>query len=181
MKNSILIAILLLFSIGFIACEKEDPVIPNEEELITTLKLSFQPVGGGSTVEFSFQDLDGDGGDAPIITTGVLAPNTSYTCSLELLNELETPPEDITEEVEEEGDEHQLFYGISGADLSFTYTDQDANGNPIGLLTSSMTGEASTGTLKVILRHQPTKPNDGNPDNAGGETDIEVTFDVVIR
>ena len=181
MKNSLLISILLLFSIGFIACEKEDPIIPNEEELITTLKLSFQPVGGGSPVEFSFQDLDGDGGNAPVITSGVLAPNTSYTCTLELLNELETPPEDITEEVEEEGDEHQLFYQISDANLSFSYTDQDSKGNPIGIITSSMTGAASTGSLTVILRHQPTKPNDGTADNAGGETDIQVTFDVIIR
>ena len=181
MKNSILISILLLFSIGFIACEKEDPTIPNEEELITTLKLSFQPVMGGSAVEFSFQDLDGDGGNAPVITSGTLAPNTSYMCSLELLNELETPPADITEEVEEEGDEHQVFYQITNANLSFSYTDQDVNGDPIGIMTSAVSGEISTGEMTIILRHLPQKPNDGTADNAGGETDIEVTFDVEIR
>ena len=41
------------------------------------------------------------------------------------------------------------------------------------------TGEASSGTLTLTLRHEPNKPNSGLAD-AGGETDIEVTFDVAV-
>ncbi len=42
------------------------------------------------------------------------------------------------------------------------------------------TGVAGTGTLTFTLRHEPTKPNTGLSD-AGGETDITVTFDVTIQ
>ena len=46
--------------------------------------------------------VDGDGGDPPVITTEPLQANTDYTAALRLLNETETPPEEITEEVEAE-------------------------------------------------------------------------------
>ena len=74
-----------------------------------------------------------------------------------------------------------MFYQITNANLSFSYTDQDVNGDPIGIMTSAVSGEISTGEMTIILRHLPQKPNDGTADNAGGETDIEVTFDVEIR
>jgi hypothetical protein len=32
-----------------------------------------------------------------------------------------------------------------------------------------------------MLRHLPTKPNNGNPDIAGGETDALVTFSVNVQ
>lgn len=38
---------------------------------------------------------------------------------------------------------------------------------------------ASSGGLTFTLRHEPNKPNTGL-ENAGGETDIEVTFDIVV-
>lgn len=64
--------------------------------------------------------------------------------------------------------------------MSFGYADADANGKPIGLKTILNTGGASSGTLKIILRHQADKNaagvSNGNPTNAGGETDIEVDF-----
>ncbi|MEO1713252.1 MAG: type 1 periplasmic binding fold superfamily protein, partial [Bacteroidota bacterium] len=94
--------------------------------------------------------------------------------------------EDITREIEEEDDEHQLFYQIaSDLNLTVAYEDADGNNNPVGLLTTITTGDASTGTLTVTLRHEPAKDasgvSDGDIANAGGETDIEVIFDVEIQ
>jgi len=47
------------------------------------------------------------------------------------------------------------------------------------------TDAAGSGTITVILRHEPDKGasgvNDGDITNAGGETDIEVTFDVTVQ
>ena len=83
------------------SCKKDDPVEPvieNEEEVITTLNFTLTPDTGGDAVVFSFQDLDGDGGNAATIDNGILAANTMYTGALELLNETESPAEDITEE-----------------------------------------------------------------------------------
>lgn len=165
--------------------EPDDPIIPHEEEVITTLNYQLTPMGGGATVTFSFQDLDGDGGNDPVITSGTLQANTSYTASLELLNELEDPAEDITVEVQGEGDEHQFFFISTSDSLDISYADLDENGNPIGLNSLVETSGVSTGTLTIVLRHEPVKDaagvSDGDITNAGGESDIEVTFDLNIE
>ena len=41
--------------IAFSSCKKEEPEIPNEEELITTLELTLTPADSGSAVVFNFQ------------------------------------------------------------------------------------------------------------------------------
>lgn len=171
----------LLFS----SCSPEDPVIPNEEEVITTLNYTLTPEGGGTDIVLSFQDLDGDGGDAPTITGGNLAANTTYTGSLVLLNEIENPAEDITEEIKEEDEEHQFFFSSTLTGLSIAYNDEDADKNPVGLATTVVTTDVGTGNLTVTLRHEPNKTatgvSDGDIVNAGGETDIEVAFPVTVQ
>ncbi|MBK7753909.1 MAG: hypothetical protein IPI41_15275 [Flavobacteriales bacterium] len=85
----------------------------------------------------------------------------------------------------EEGVDHQFFFQPAGANITFAYSDADANGNPIGLQTTMASGTASVGSLKVTLRHEPDKTAagvaSGDITNAAGETDIEVTFPVVIE
>lgn len=185
MKNCRIIAFAIALSMVYTACDKDDPVIPNEEELITTLTYTLTPDSGGDIVTLSFSDIDGDGGDAPIISGGTLAANTSYSGRLELLNEAVSPVESITEEIEEEDEEHQFFFSSTVSGITVEYDDQDANGNPLGLLTTLMTGEAASGTLTIILRHEPDKfasgVSDGNSDNAGGETDIEISFPIEVQ
>ena len=183
MKHLILLFSMMLLTLS---CEKDDPHVPHEEELITTVKLIFTPTEGGSPVEFIFKDLDGDGAKAPEITNGKLKSNTTYTAKISLLNELESPAHDITKEVEEESDAHQLFYIVdSGLKLTATYTDKDSKKFPIGLQMKFQTFEPSNGNLTVILKHEPNKSasgvSDGKLDNAGGETDIQATFNVTIE
>ena len=167
------------------SCSVDEPLPVNEEEIITTLRYVLTPTGGGDAVIFEFQDLDGDGGDDPIITNDTLAANTAYSGSIELLNEAESPVEDITVEIRAEGEAHQFFYATTATDLTIGYNDADANNQPIGLETAVNTGAATTGTLTITLRHEPLKSADnvanGDITNAGGETDIEVTFDVTIQ
>jgi hypothetical protein len=181
--NSSILLFAVLFS--FTACEQDDPEVPNEEELITTLTYTLVPKSGGAPVVFIFQDLDGDGGSAPIITTGNLAANTAYDGMIILLNEEETPPENISEEVAEEDDEHQFFFQTTVPGLNIAYEDADDDGNPIGLATTLTTGDAADGTMTIILRHEPDKEAtgvaNGSITNAGGETDIEVTFNVSVQ
>jgi hypothetical protein len=189
MKSLKLTLFSLLWVTLFTACKKdkdEAPVLPNEEELITTLIYTLTPVGGGTPVVFSFQDEDGDGGNPPILIEGILSANTDYTGALTLLNESEDPADNITLEVQEEGADHQLFYQIeSPLDLDISYADTDANGKPIGLNTLVSTGAASSGNLTITLRHEPAKNapgvSGGDITNAGGETDIEVTFIIEIE
>lgn len=176
------ILLILLLGSGFISCNTEDPVIPNEDELITTVTYTLTPLGGGDAVVFSFKDLDGDGSNAPVIVNGILNANTSYAGVLSILNETETPPEDIGEEVENEADEHQFFYIPEAAlNTTITYDDTDSNGNPLGILTAIETGDASTGELVITLKHKPNKPNNGTLVDAGGVTDIQVFFTVTVQ
>ena len=97
------------------------------------------------------------------------------------MDETESPAEDITEEVEEEDDEHQVFYIPSGNITSITYDDQDGDGNPLGLAFTLETGDAGNATLAVTLVHEPKKPNDGTLADAGGETDFTQTFSITIQ
>jgi hypothetical protein len=188
MKTIKLLSLALLFSIAFTSCSDDDdaPIPVNEEEVITTLRLTLTPQGGGNPVVFESRDLDGDGPDAPIVTTGTLSVNTVYNGSVEVLNELEDPIENKTTEIAEEDDEHQFFFQYTGGvGPTIVYNDQDANGNPIGLdITLTTDANGSTNTLTVILLHEPDKDapgvSDGDPTNAGGETDIEVTFNFAV-
>jgi hypothetical protein len=177
---------LLLASALFIfnSCEKDDHDHDHEGELITTLTYTLTDTAG-NTVTLAFQDLDGDGGNAPTITTDTLMANMTYTGSLSLQNESESPVEDITAEIQTEAAEHQFFFESTVAGLSVAYGDTDANNNPIGLSTTLTTGAAGTGNLTIVLVHQPDKTASGvatgDRTNAAGETDIEVTFNVVVQ
>lgn len=167
------------------SCQKEDPEVPNEEEVITKLVYTLTPRAGGTAVMMTFSDMDGDGGNAPVVTGGTLQANTTYDGVITLFNEQETPVENIHEEVMAEDEEHQFFFPNTLGNVSVTYADQDADGNPLGLKTTLMTGAAETGELTVILKHEPTKTATQDATNngvaAGGETDIEVTFNVTVQ
>ena len=184
MKTIKYLCIAVLSSTLFMGCSDDDsPGSVNEEEVITTVRLTLIPSGTGNTVVFQSQDLDGDGPDAPVNTViGAISASTQYTGTVEFLNELESPAEDITIEVLEEDDEHQVFYAFSGTSASTaTYTDMDADGNPIGVSVNFNSGAPATGnTLTITLRHEPAKDESGvstgDITNAGGETDVEATF-----
>ena len=162
------------------ACKGTDPEIPNEEELITSFKINLISEDGQDSIEWSFEDEDGDGGEEPIISVTSLKENTIYNATISISNETVNPAQNITEEVLDEGTSHQLFYVVDGPELTTSYEDEDKDGNPLGLKIQMKTGKESMGELKVILRHEPIKPNDGDPKNAEGETDIEIDFFVAI-
>ena len=184
MKNYFKLVSITLFTLLFIACSSDDDAAPepvNEEEVITTMTVTLD--GPDQSVTLEYRDPDGpDGPGAETLTvSGPLSANTTYDGSIRLLNESEEEVEEITEEIEEEDDEHQFFYTIgTGLDVTTEYEDMDENDNPVGLSFTLTTGAASSGALTFTLRHEPTKPNDGL-ENAGGETDIEKSFDLVVQ
>jgi hypothetical protein len=170
------------------ACNDDDPEIENQEELITTVRLTFTPTGNtGSQVIATWQDRDGDGGNPPVVSPITLSPNTTYTLAVALSDDSKSPSVNITEEVEEEAEEHQLFFRTTLTGMTIAYNDQDGNNRPLGLVNTVTTPTAGSGTLTVILRHEPNKTATGvaggDPTNAGGETDIETTppFSVTVR
>ena len=132
----------------FVSCSNDDETVApvNEEEVLTTMTVTLTPNFGGS----------------PITVSGNLATGITYNGTILLLNETVNPPENITDEVEEEDLEHQFFYTLgSGLDATTAYSNFDSEGNPLGTEFTLITGAASSGTLTFTLRHEPTKPNDG--------------------
>mgnify|MGYP001204609049 FL=1 len=191
--NYLLFAVLTLFV--FTACEEDDvaPEEEHEEEVITDVKLIFTPtntMSGLATVEATAQDPDGEGVQELQVSGSIdLAVNASYTLTFEMMNNLETPGEDIGEEIAEEDDEHQVFFAftdgafsnptgngnIDNASDPINYNDSDGNGNPVGLNTSWTTAGASTGTFTVRLQHQPDVKTATSGAN-DGDTDFELQF-----
>lgn len=174
-KFNTFLLIVILAATTFSCSDDENPVAVDEEELITTMNITLSSTGSADILLQS-RDLDGDDPQPPVITVANLAANTTYSGSIELLNETVDPNEDITAEVAEEDDEHQFFFTNTGAITEVTYDDEDENGNPLGLSFILTTGDAGTATLQITLRHEPKKPNDGTLADAGGETDIAQTF-----
>lgn len=179
---------MLLTLVTVYSCDPDDPDPVNEEEVITTVTYTLTPQGGGTAVVLSFKDLDGNGGNAPLISGGLLANNTTYNGVLEFTNESKTPATNITNEVRSEGTDHQVFFAVSELLLDafdLTYIDADTNGDPIGLSTTFKTKKIASGEIQITLRHEPNKKasgvSNGEITNAGGETDVEVRIPIVIK
>lgn len=196
MKNLIFLSIFTV-SLFLVGCD-DDPEPENIPELITKATLTFSPTGGAPVV-VTATDPDGEGPqdlqiDGPINLT----KGTVYTLTIELINGLYEPDEeeyDITEEVREEGDEHQLFFSWSdgsfssptgtgniGSNGSVNYQDEDDNGLPIGLTTSWTTAgtSASGKSFRVVLKHQPDIKSATSTSN-DGESDLDITFTLNIN
>jgi hypothetical protein len=193
MRNSIKsIFTILMLSLIVFACKKDDKTPtpsdmgntppPNEEELITTVVLTFTDTTGlVAPFTVTFADPDGDGGNAPTIHEEIhLDSNKYYNVTIQFLDESKTPAEDITAVVEAEGDEHIICYTPAGpASLNIVRTDSDGTFE-IGLASFWSTGSSSmTGnTVTVVLKHQPdVKDGSCSP----GDTDVEVIFDFHIH
>jgi hypothetical protein len=184
-------ALTLFAALAFSSCTKDEavPEVVNEEELITTITAVYTPVGGGTVVTLQYKDLDGDGANAPVISvSGPFEKNKTYNGTVTFKNEAANPVQDITPEILEEGDEHQLFYQKTGTLNAFTYgtatTNFDKNGKPIGLQSVFVTTGAASGSLTITLRHEPNKSaanvSTGDITNAAGATDAEVVFSISV-
>lgn len=178
---------MLVFASTFLltSCKKFEPGEDNEEEVITTMNLHFTPAGGGPVLTYSFDDADGPGGNPPVQSAIVLAPNTIYHVKLELLNKTVSPADTITNEVQEEAAAHRFYYTVSaGNPITVTDFDNDANGIPLGINSQWATGNAANGTLTVTLRHYPGTPPDkqtADPVNSPkSSTDVDIIFSTKI-
>lgn len=179
-KELVFATVLLGSTVFFSACKSDDPQPVNEEELITTVKIVLTPTEG-ETIELNFVDLDGDGSGEPVITPEVaqLSAGASYAAAITFLNESGTTPEDITEEIEEESNDHLICFEVTTTDITVAYDDEDGNSKPIGLSTTWTAGESgSAGTIKVVLRHQPGSKTGECP--GSGDTDVEVVFPIQV-
>jgi hypothetical protein len=198
MKNlrKVSLYVVALLAFGFASCESEDPEKENEGEVITDVTLNFQELNAsnelvGSILSFKASDPQGiEVGKTPTVQSITLTKGKKYQMTIEVKNSIEN--EDITKEILEEAAEHQFFFLGQVFDSSFfSIQYADAGGIALGLKTI-VTVSSSTGTnnssMKVVLRHDLNKsfpgassPTFANFAQAGGETDLEITFPVILN
>ena len=178
-------------------CEVEDPVREDVPELITKVTLTFTPTVGDPVV-VTATDPDGEGvQDVQVDGDIKLEATKSYSLSLTLANGLVKPsdPEyDVTEEVEEESDEHIFFFSwtnnifkdpegdgnIDRRGDPVNYEDEDVNGLPLGLETFWTAGAVASGDFRIMLKHQPDLKS-ATSESGVGETDLDLTFGVKLE
>jgi hypothetical protein len=184
--------------IAMSSCSSEDPVSENDGEVITDVTLVFTELDDtGATVgsPFSFSASDSEGievGTSPEVDDVTLEAGKTYQMEIEVGNSI--AGEDITEEILEESDEHQFFFlgsAFVGTTAPLTYSYDDEGGINLGVkgkIVVVASPALNTGTFRVVLRHDLNKDFEGtdNPSfenfvNAGGETDLDITFPLILN
>lgn len=178
MKHVQLFAVVLFAGLIIAGCKKKKE--DNEEELITTVKVTLTPVAGGTAKTFTWKDADGDGGNAPSIQEITMSPSTSYTCSLQFLDESKSPAEDKTGEVVAEGGDHQVYYEPAAGNVTINNLNTDGGGLPLGTTSTWASGTAGTNNIVITLKHKPGVKAAGDAVTKG-ETDVQVTFPLKIQ
>ncbi len=178
---SILLATLVLSP----GCKKEKPEEDNETEVITTVELTIKDSANTSNSKtFVWEDSDGDGGNAPNRIDSILIDKSkTYITEIKILDKTKNPVEDITEEIKEEANDHQMYYSLSPATgVALSITDKDGNNLPLGLNTKMVVGATAVGkkTLNLILKHKPGAKA-ANDASSVGETDVDITFPMRIN
>ena len=185
MKSSLLFSKFIRFTLVVVICMScgEDSApeeMEDDREGINILQLNFE-TPNEEPIVLRFEDLDGAGGNDPIIQSPALLPLTQYFVTAEVFR----GTTDLTTEISEESSIHQYFYAANIVDLVVTYGDRDGNGFPLGAFVAIRTGDVGQGSLAVSLMHRTDKDgegvSEGNLFNAGGKTDIQVTFPIVIE
>lgn len=133
--------------------------------------------------------------DKPLIDTMILNQGARFDIEIKLIDNLVISNRDFTDVIRVKKDEYMFFFeftdgifseprgngNIDNRDDTINYTDEDANGIPVGINTKWRAGlrGASPGELRVVLKHQPNLKTEtsGFED---GETVIDITFPVII-
>lgn len=179
--------ILAICALACLSCKKE-PTETKEIDVITSVEVILYDSTLHSSVSYFFKDSDGIGGASPVIDTIRTNANTTYGVELRLLNETQNPVFNVTNEILTDKEDHQFFYKSTPDTLwtHFQYLDFDADSKPVGLHFSFNTqSTAGSGIFNLILRHLPNKNganvSSGDISNAGGESEVEIDFPVIVQ
>ena len=201
--NSILIiSIITLF---IISCSKSEPAVVHEHEVFTRVVLEIKPESMTNYTKYTFEveghddhghddhgdddhgdddHGDDDHGDEHMAIE--LNTDTTYNVGIFFYNDSDPDNiEDVTLEVIEEADAHQVFYEmteIPGFSIAAAPDDtKDSNGNPLFLKTTWTTTSETSGDVKAYLIHEPTSKTGSARADFGGATDVEIEFEVHIE
>lgn len=174
---------------SFTSCsDDDDPAPVNEEELITNLTLTFtNTTNPGDVVLMSSVAPDGlEDGLSTETIIGSFTPGATYALTIGLLNESESPAEDVLNgDIIPEADEHFFAYAVNGLNLTMTRDASDIDGpdgSKLGVNTTWIAGASSFGNLQIRLIHEPSTVDDSDEFGSatGGSEDFNITFSGVV-
>ncbi|MFQ3598243.1 MAG: hypothetical protein SNJ55_03175 [Chloroherpetonaceae bacterium] len=147
---------------------------------ITTMEVIL--TDGSTTIRAKAVDLDGDGGNPPVVDTLRLPAGRSFNGRIELIDESVNPPVSRTGEIERDADTHLFrFTVLDGAQgrVIISNLNNDSKGQPFGMRFNLQvtSGGSANGSLRILLEHHDT----GDKGAGIFDTDIEATFPVVIQ
>lgn len=180
----------LAFALTLTACDSDPMEGAGDEELITEVILTLtNAANSADVVTIVASDPDGDGAGLTFSPMSVtLTSGATYNGTIELRDTING--EDITEEIEEEAEEHLFRYTVtpsSAASVTVTdsesdYTTENDNGGDfsVGLafdvaVSSSASG---TGTLNATLFHFDEDPK---PSSTATSDEIDVDIDFPVQ
>lgn len=196
MKKVFFYASLALLFVTTSCSDNDEPAVVNEEEVITKVTIQVTNLSDNSTSIYTFgveahdHSDDDDHADDDDHTDGdhmeiELASNSSYLFEFKVLND--TDPnnvENVTLEVIDEADSHQVFYEILDSSITIEAADDDtfdSNSNPVMLKTIWTTTTATVADVEAFLLHEPTSKTGTTRDDFGGSADVEIDFEAHVE
>lgn len=184
MKKIIISGLMASLLINFYSCKKDKPApVPDEQELITTLKIRVTDSAGfAQTFQYKIVNGYNTGNPNVQIDTLKLPANKRLYADLSVLDESKTPIDDITAEILEKSDEHLFVFQSTPTNLlQVVEGNKDTKGQALNQSFVLNSGNAGSGSFQVHLLHLPTNKNGTTVQSAGGETDLEATFPVFLQ
>jgi len=165
-----------LLTIFIYSCSKDDPDGINEQEYISNVVFNITSADGIS------QTIDWDISETNMQTIN-LKTNSDYNVGLSFENRSDpTDIEDVTIEIIDEADEHQVFFEFADVSVDVTSADNDTKVGSRGVLLKSVWNASSSGSgiVRVYLIHQPTNFNATNREAFGGFNDVSIDIPVTV-
>ena len=184
---------------------KSEPAVVHEHEVFTRVVLEVKKDGEQNYKKYTFEveghdhhdhddhgdddhgdDDHGDDDHGDEHTEVELDTNSTYHVSIFFYNDSDPDNiEDVTLEIIEEADVHQVFYEmteIPGFSIAAASDDtKDSNGNPLFLKTNWTTTSETSGDVMAYLIHEPTSKTGSTRADFGGAIDVQIEFEVHVE
>ena len=166
----------LLGVIFFISCSKDDPDAINEQEFISNVIVTLASEDGETqTVDWDISEMNSQNINLKV--------NTNYNVNVSFINNSDpTDVENVTLEVIQEADEHQVFFEFAEVSVNVSSAGNDTKVGLRGVLINSVWNASATGTglVRLYLIHQPTNFNATTREGMGGFNDVAIDIPVSI-
>lgn len=183
----------MALSLVVVSCKDDDtPEVVHEHEVFTKVIIDVTNQSDNSKAKYTFEVEHDDHDDHGTDDAGhddhteiELEADSTYKFEIQFINDSDpNDVEDITLEVIEESDDHQVFYELTDSSISIEAASDDtfdSNSKPVMLKTIWTTTTETAADVTAYLIHEPTSKTATTRNGFGGETDVEVEFEAHVE